>query len=402
MEMSLPEGAVLQDALRSTTDRLAAELASPLPLAPAWNEFEWRAAMAVAVMQGISGLLARRLVWAGPNLWQAFLAEQAEQGVRREARVRRLLECLNDAAAMPLLGLKGSALLKLDVYAPGERPMSDIDLLVRPEDVDAVGQLIAALGYERGAIKHRHIAYEPLQQRDDRAFGEHEGNPVKIELHQAIAEPLPLREIDITADLMAPGAGPGLNPYGSPAALMRHLLLHTAGNLCSRSVRLIQLNDIAALGPRLSASEWVKALAPASDGRPAWWAVPALRLAGRLFPGQLPPPPAALLDACPPRLRRASAEQGLADLSLSHLGIPLLPGIDWARGPIEILGLAWQRLNAQEAPQLVQRQHSLAASDWTKQARWRKALSFLRGTPPRAQTLYSLHRALAYRPESSA
>ena len=402
MEVSLPEGAVLQGALRSTTDRLAAEVASPQPLAPTWNEFEWRAAMAVAVMHGISGLLAHRLVWAGPSHWQAFLAEQAEQGLRREARVRELLGRLHVLAGMPLLGLKGSALLALGVYDPGERPMSDIDLLARPEDVDAVGQLIAALGYEAGAIKHRHIAYEPLQQRDDRAFGEHEHNPIKIELHQAIAEPLPLSEIDITAGLMPQNVGPGMNPYDSLGALMRHLLLHTAGNLCSRSVRLIQLHDIVALGSRLSAADWTQALAPASDFRPAWWAVPPLRLAHRLFPGQLPPLPTAILAACPPRLRRASAEQGLADLSLSHLGIPLLPGLAWARGPVEILGLAWQRLHAQETPQLVQRQHSLANSAWTRQARWRKALSFLHGAPPRAQTLYSLHRALAYRPTSSA
>lgn len=403
--MVLPKAAVLQGALRATTDRLATELAGPLPIAPAWNDFEWRAAMAVSVMHGVSGLLARRLLWSGPAHWQAFLAEQAEQGRRREARVRGLLARLHAAAAMPLLGLKGSALLALDVYAPGERPMSDIDLLARPEDVDAADRLIKAMGYEAGIARHRHIAYEPLQQAADPAFGEHEDNPIKIELHRAVGEPLPLREIDITAGLLAGDATPGLKPYSSPAALMRHLLLHAAGNLCSRSVRLIQLHDIAALGPRLSAAGWAQALAPASDGRPAWWAVPALQLTQRLFPGRLPHIPPAVLAACPSRLRQASTRQGLADLSLSHLGIPLLPGIAWARGPGDILGLAWQRLHPAEqavTARLVQRQHSLAGSRWTRRPPWLKALSFLLGTPPRAQTLYSLHRALAYRPTSSA
>lgn len=404
-ETALPEAAVLQAALRSTTDRLAAELARPLPIAPAWDEFEWRAAMAVSVMHGISGLLASRLVWTGPPHWQAFLAEQAEQGRRREARVKELQARLHGAARMPLLGLKGSALLALGVYAPGERPMSDIDLLARPGDVHAADQLITAMRYAAGVAKRRHVAYEPLQQNADRAFGEHEGNPIKIELHQAIAEPLPLRKIDITAGLMAPDAGPGLNPYSSPAALMRHLLLHTAGNLCSRSVRLIQLHDLVALGARLSASDWARALAPASDGHPAWWAVPPLQLAQRLFPGQLPAVPAPVLTACPRSLRRASARQGLVDLSLSHLGIPLLPGIAWAHSPAEILGLAWRRLHPEEqsvTAQIVRRQHSLASSAWTRRSPWLKALSFLRGAPPRAQTLYSLHRALAYRPASPA
>ena len=407
-EVELPGAAVLQAALRSTTDRLAAELASPLPIAPAWNDFEWRAAMAVSVMHGISGLLAGRLMWGGPLPWQAFLAEQAEQGRRRETRVRELLARLHHSAIvadLPLLAMKGSALLQLDVYAPGERPMSDVDLLARSGDMAAADGLITAAGYAAGMGKRRHIAYEPLQQRADRAFGEHEDNPIKIELHEAVREPLPLREIDITSGLLSGNAQPGLNSYAGPAALMRHLLLHTAGNLCSRSVRLIQLHDITVLGARLNTADWAEALAPASDGRTAWWAVPPLALAQQLFPGRLPPIPATALAACPPWLRRASAGLRLADVSLSRLGIPMLPGLEWSRGPGDVLGLAWQRLRPQEqaiTALIVQHQHSLADSAWVRQPHWRKALSFLLGTPPRAQTLYSVHRALAYRPTSSA
>lgn len=404
-EVELPDATTLQAALRSTTDRLAAELASPMPIAPDWNDFEWRTAMAVSVMHGISGLLAGWLTWNGPPHWQAFLAEQAEQGRRREARVRGLLARLHAsavAAQLPLLALKGSALLQLGVYAPGQRPMSDIDLLAHPEAMQAADRLITACGYGAGLGKHRHIAYEPPQRLATPAFGEHEDNPIKIELHAAVREPLPRREIDITAGLLPTEPRPGLNGYAGSAALMRHLLLHAAGNLCSRSVRLIQLHDIAALGARLGKAEWAQALAPASDGRAAWWAVAPLTLAQRLFPGHLPPTPAAALAACPAWLRRASAGYRLADVSLSHLGIPLLPGLEWSRGPVDVLGLAWQRLHPQERPQVVLRQHSLATSAWTLQPHWRKALSFLRGAPPRAQTLYSVHRALAYRPTSSA
>ena len=73
-EIELPKAAVLQAALKATTDRLAAELAEPAHSAPGWNDFEWRAAMAVAVMHGVSALLAGRLRWVGPPHWQAFLA----------------------------------------------------------------------------------------------------------------------------------------------------------------------------------------------------------------------------------------------------------------------------------------------------------------------------------------
>jgi len=408
----LPPPAVLQTALRRATERLAAELATPQLEAPDWNDFEWRTAMAVAVMHGVSALLAGRLRWQGPPAWAAFLAEQAEQGRLREQRVRALLARLDSSAreaGLPLLAMKGSALLQLGLYAPGERPMSDVDLLARPADAAAADAVILASGYAPGVVKRRHSAYEPLDQRPDRAFGEHETHPIKIELHEAVRESLPLREIDITASLPPPAAAPGLNGYASLAVLMRHLLLHAAGNACNRSVRLIQIHDIARLAPRLAAADWDQALAPASDGRAAWWAVPPLRLARVLFPGCLPEAATAALArataACPPWLRHAEVD--LARMSLSHLAIPMLPGIAWSRGPTEALGFAWQRLypGRQElaaTAEVLSRQHSLAGSAWSRQPRWLKALSFVLGAPPRAQTLYSLHRALAYRPSSSA
>lgn len=403
-----PARPVVQAALRTATHRLAEELARPTGHAPDWDAFTWRAAMAVAVMHGVSALLAARLGWQGPPTWQALLADQADQGRRREARVRALLHRLHGAAAsagVPLLGLKGSALLQLGVTAPGQRPMSDIDLLVHPRDRMAADRFIQQLGYGRGIAGQRHIAYEPLHQPAERAFGEHADHPIKVELHTAVAEPLPCRRVDITGDLGPPGAAAGLHGYRSPAALMRHLLLHTGGNLCTRSVRLVQLHDIAQLAAHLDRADWDEALAPTADGHPAWWAVPTLTLATRLFPGRWPALPAAAVQACPRWLRAASQRWTLAEVSLSHLGIPWLPGLQWSQGPADVMTLAWRRLVPPEralTAALVPRQHSLAGSPWTRLPTWRKALHCLRGAPPRAQTVYSLHRALAYRPASSA
>jgi len=409
-EVVLPKGPVLQAALRLTTDRLAAELASPADRAPEWNDFEWRTAMAVAVMHGVSGLLVGKLRWQGPPDWQCFLAEQSEQGRRREQRIRTLLGELDRharAAGLPMLAMKGSAMLGLNLYAPGERPMSDVDLLVRPGDADAADRLILATGYERGVSQPRHIAYEPQGQSAQRAFGEHAGNPVKIELHQAVYESLPQHGIDITAQLLRADAAPGLTTYPSLAALMRHLLLHTAGNLCNCCVRLIQLHDIAVLATRLDAADWDEVLAPASDGRAAWWAVPPLRLAQRLFPGSVSQTAALerAIAACPPGLRGKT--HSLVDVSLSRLTIPMLPGLEWSRDVSEAWALARRRLHpGREAlvinEQIVRSQHPLAGAAWSHRSRWLKALTFLLGAPPRVQTLYSLHRALAYRPSSSA
>lgn len=407
----LPPRAVVQRALAQATRRLAREVAEPATTAPAWNDFEWRVAMAVSVIHGVSGLLADRLHWQEPPAWQAFLAEQLEQSRRREARARRLLLRLDTeaaAAGVPVLGLKGSALLALGLYAPGHRPMSDVDLLVRPEHLGQADAAIRSTGYVLGVDSPRHRAYEPPGLGRERAFGEHERNPTKIELHTAVSEPLPLREVDITRDLTPAPARAGLNGYASPGALMRHLLLHTAGNLCNRCVRLIQLHDIAVLGAQLAPLDWQQALAPTADGQPAWWAAPPLAMAMNLFPGQLPADPLQrVLDACPATLRHSLASRSLVSDSLSHLGTPMLPGLAWSQSTQEALAFAWRRLCPRRAQRLAQqasvgREASLAGSAWMRQPRWRKALSFLCGAPPRVQTVYQLHRALAYRPSSSA
>lgn len=410
----LPRAAVVRTALRRTTERLAAELANPQDEAPGWNDFEWRTAMAVSVMHGISALLARRLRWAGPACWQAFLAEQADQGRAREQKTRALLQRLDDAArqaGIPLLAMKGSALLKLGLYEPGHRPMSDVDLLARPEDFDAVHRLLLAHDYAQGVISPRHRAYDPAHTSANRAFGEHATNPIKIELHTAVMETLPVREVAITAQMWRHDAHAGVNAYPSTAALMRHLLLHAAGNLCASAIRLIQLHDLAVLAPHLDESDWAEALATASDGLPAWWAAPVIDLAMRLFPDRWPHsamagPLDAATAACPPLLRRAMRRDRLDEVSMSRFRIPMLPGMGWSHSAVEAWACVTVRVRpGRDAMRHTQRAahsvHAFASSPWTDRPRWQKALRFLLGAPPRVGTMYSLQRALAYDPPHS-
>jgi hypothetical protein len=410
-DLPLLPAAVVQAALRLTTDRLAAELASPTDRKPDWNDFEWRTAIGVSVMHGISALLADRLRWTGPPHWQAFLAEQAQQGKLRERKVRALLKRLDEAslrANLPLLAMKGSALLALGLYEPGQRPQSDVDLLARPGDFDATQQLVLDAGYVEGVTIWKHRDYLPLDAPAVPAFGEHEANPIKIELHTSVHERLPVRQVTITAQLFPAQAHPGLNAYPSLAALMRHLLLHAAGNLCGRGIRLIQLHDIAVLAERLNAADWDEALTTASDGLPAWWAVPPLELALRLFPRRWPHEAlararAAAEAACPGRLRRAALHYRLDDVSMSAYRVPMLPGIEWSHGVTEALQCARMRLHPGREALAQQRRgaasvHAFASSPWTGQPRWKKALRFLLGAPPRVATMYSLRRAMAYEP----
>jgi hypothetical protein len=410
-EVPLPGARVVKAALRQTTERLASELAQPRGQAPDWDEFEWRTAMAVSVMHGISALLASRLRWTGPPRWQAFLAEQAEQTLLRERKARALLGRLDAAArqaGLPLLAMKGSALLELGLYAPGQRPMSDVDLLVRPEDFGAAHRLLLEAGYAEGLLTRKHMDYVPLDAPAAPAFGEHASNATKIELHTTVSERLPVREVDITAPLLPRTAHAGLNPYPSLAALMRHLLLHAAANVCVHGIRLIHLHDIAALAGRLKAADWNEALAAASDGLPAWWAVPPLELAMHLFPGRWPRESmarahAAARAACPPLLLEAVRRHRLDNVSLSEYRIAVLPGIAWSHSLGEALACARTRLYpGREALRQDRRVAATlaatAASSWSRRPRWQRALSYLLGAPPRVATLYSLQRALAYEP----
>ena len=259
----MPPLPALREDLRTTTERIARELASPAAEAPAWSDLQWRVAMAAAVMHGVSGLLAGRLRWRGPEAWSTFLEQQRAQGILRQRRTQVLLD--------------------LDLYAPGERPMSDVDLLCSAQDFEAADRLIGTLGYVPGSTNWRHVQYLPAGTGEERAFGEHIANPVKIELHGRVLERLPVRDVDITAQVFPGPARAGLNPYPSLAALMRHLVLHAAGNVCNQSVRLIHLHDIAALARRLTREDW-DALVDAGDGRTmAWWALPPLSLVDELY-----------------------------------------------------------------------------------------------------------------------
>ena len=146
----LPPYKTLAAALRKTTEVLAREVVRPSESAPDWNEIEWAIARSVAAMHGITVLLVNRLRWRGPRAWQAFLTQQREQSLLRETRLGDLLARIDSAtrdAGIGCVALKGAAVRSLGLYAPGERPSGDIDLLVRKSDAAAVGAVLRRLDY---------------------------------------------------------------------------------------------------------------------------------------------------------------------------------------------------------------------------------------------------------------
>jgi hypothetical protein len=63
-------------------------------------------------------------------------------GALREAREAAL------AAGIEIVALKGAAFLELGIYQPGERGMTDADVLVRPKDLLPLEKILSRLGYQ--------------------------------------------------------------------------------------------------------------------------------------------------------------------------------------------------------------------------------------------------------------
>jgi hypothetical protein len=176
---------------------------------------------------------------------------------------------------------------------------------------------------------------------------------------------------------------------------MAHLLLHAGGGMAYRSLRLIHLHDIALLAPRLQAADWQQLL----EWR-AWWAWPPLRLAERYY-GPLGPQAAMtqLRGYCRLTLRRACLRQSVTDVSLSHLWLEALPGIEWARSFGEAIIFIGRRIVPSAETQsdrkfAVAMDPSLAQGDWGSLSQGRRILRALRARTPRPWPLHNVRAAL--------
>jgi Uncharacterised nucleotidyltransferase len=401
----LPPIRQIAAALRVTTEFLAHELAVPTHETPRWSLFEWDVARAVAAMQGISSLLHSRLCWEGPEGWRRFLHEQREQSIRRHGRILHLLQAIDSAArreGVVLVALKGAALQEFGFYAAGERPMGDIDLLARKSDIEPVAHLLDTCGYRHSFTSLRHQVFEPRCKNVPARIrlGEHIDNPIKIEVHMAVAEQLPMVSVDITRSIFPCQVHAGVNGYASTSSLMMHLLLHAAGNIRARALRFIQLHDIALLAGRLIAGDWQELIDAGSSDNGLWWAYAPLVLVNRYFPNAIPPSLfAGLREGCPCLLVRGLRSQLLVDVSWSNIRIQAFPGLEWSRTLSEALDFIssriWPSRNA-----ILELKEGLAqipegsSVPWYGVSHGSRILRWIVSKPPRVQTLLSVRSAL--------
>jgi hypothetical protein len=394
----------LPGTLRKITETLAAELASPTQRAPDWSDFEWKIARAVAAMHGVSPLLSKTLRWQGPAGWMTFLEEQRIHTATRYRRIAELLQHIDErgrATGIATVALKGAALHAIGLYAVGERPMADIDLLVKPADAGRMALLLESLGFYEGCANWRERVFTPIVERAVGALGEHSNNSIKIELHEKICERLPWRITDVTDCVFPMQAHPGVNAYPSPASLMIHLLLHAAGAMAFQALRLLHLHDLAQLSSRMTNADWHQVLAQRRRGRGGlWWAFPPLILASRYFSSQIPSRVlAALADDCPFVLDRISRRRTLYEVSYSYPRVDAFPGVEWAQSIREVLEYAVSRVRP-SAEHIALREYSAKSDAWASHSQWvrlsqgRRIVRWVTSRPARAVTMHAVSAAL--------
>ena len=402
--IELPPAKALQSALRKTTETLARELAQPTDRAPDWSDFEWLVARAVAAMHGVSPLLSGALRWRGPPGWSEFLQDQRAHTVARHPRIMELLRLIDARAradGIAVVALKGAQLHSSGLYAPGERPMADVDLLVQAGDLNRATRMLESLGFHESLSTWRDRVFVPEYERAPCDLGEHTDNYLKVELHERIQEALPVDIVDISARIFPARAQPGLNPYPSNASLMLHLVLHAAGAMVSRTLRLLHLNDLALLSLRMTDADWVEMLEQGGHGRECWWALPPLQLMAQYYPGAAPARVlAALADQCPPLLGMFARRRTLSDVSLSSMWIQAFPGIEWSRSVSETARYIARRVAP--SPEMVELRRRLAqtqvapaASKWHHLPQGRRMLRWLTSRQTRADTMHAVRTALA-------
>jgi len=397
---------MLQRALEATTEALAAELALPTTATPAWTEAEWLIARAAVKIHGIGPLLRTTLRWRGaPHGWTQFLSEESALEQSRHQLIHELLRGLDEAlraGAVPAIALKGAALYAAGLYRPGERPMADVDLLVRTCDLERAIDACAAIGFEVCSRSWKNIVLSAGETAGPWSPRQPREHPIKIELHERICERLPIRAADISAFVGSAEASPGLNAYPSRASLITHLLLHAAGSIVERSLRLVQLHDMALLAGRLNDTDWGQALRIGEPRRAPWWAFPPLSLIDRYYPGRVPRwVLGATRSACPRLLRRQCAHQTLSNTSLSFPWSEAFPGIAWTRSPAEALTYVARRLapgsEAATHCQLASRTEpglSAAERTWLAQPQRGRILRWLVSRPARPLTMRVVRTAL--------
>lgn len=249
---------------------LAAALGSDAsPAAPPPNEADWEAAWPALYRHGLLPLLHSRL--RNSPTWDALALARREQmeaayyhNVVRSYLLEEELGRIATALAergIPLLLLKGLAAAQVVYDHLAQRLINDLDLLVRPADVEQAAAALEALDYRAVGLtwltrwQRRYRAELPLVCVHPQRAG------LLVELHWSLVES-PFHVARMDAESLWHSAQPARYPPAAQLPEPAILLVHGAAHLAlhhSRALRLIWLVDLDRLA-RHPSLDWDVAL----------------------------------------------------------------------------------------------------------------------------------------------
>ena len=264
-------------------------------------------ALGIASMVSGAGPLVALLVERGetdaPSAVAAVLAEHLAEGRARMARIRAglapALDALRRAGIQPVV-MKGMHTAFAYFADPGARPISDVDLIVAPEEVDAAEAALAGAGFAGSAIVRTPYKRDWYPPDDDARLYSLEHFDArdrwKIELHAGVSfdylawTPLPL--LDDRGTVEWDGLGTPMR-VPAPEALVALLAAHASGELYAR--RLLRLAELALVIRRERTLSWREVERVLERSAALRLAHPALALVERLAPGTVDAATLALL-----------------------------------------------------------------------------------------------------------
>jgi hypothetical protein len=325
-----------------------------------------------ALALGLAPQLQFRLEGWGVHLPNA--RAQAKLDFIRQAEVRRqvvrreqLAEVLADLPVRPIV-LKGAYLAEHIYPAPGLRPMNDIDLLFRPDDLPAASAALRQLGY---SSKDKSPELGPGITKHTSTFMRSAGptstpNPYlsadggrMIEPHRSLEESWFGLKCDLTPGML--DRSQPIEIAGQPARALApadnllHLCVHLTFHLIMGSPAWVQLMDLAVFVQRQRV-DWSDFVARARELDAAGYAYAAARLAVQSLAAPFPAEVlAGMAAAMPAGVRTVADTLSANDVMrrtqrppLRTIGQRLRRGVGdraetarWAHSPAEWFRIWW-------------------------------------------------------------
>jgi hypothetical protein len=248
--------------------RAAASVDAAAPPDLSSDSFDWGYLLRAAERQGVAPLLYDWLhrypaVLINPQTLEALRAQYWVNHFRNRLFLTELARVLEAAASASLavMPLKGAQLATLFYPSPALRPLSDLDLLVKPRDLEALHRVLASLGYrafepEPSYVEASRLSTESAEQcwtavRDaTETLIETRINPLELaaarltDVDPAFTQRVRDYGAHVWTRAIADGDG-----AGPPRSVMspEDLLLHVVTHFAAKHVdfRLIWMHDVA-------------------------------------------------------------------------------------------------------------------------------------------------------------